>query len=537
MMTFFRNLFLLALTIITLGYPQFAQANAGDEARLKTLFQAMLDQQKQAAEKNGGELVLEGDIQIENAGSYYAITLPHATLKNKNGTSLEIGLVAVNASAQPTPGTWKMTIALPTPFVLKDTGGKPLMSLHIGGQSATGIWNEKIEYFTQMNATYRDITAEDTAKSFIAKLPALTFKTDLKETTPGKWSGPIETRLGKLEVTIPQKQTKISLKSGAVQFDLLSYDPALIKAKRTQIEALQQNAQENPASKTPPSAEHKAAIGNLIFDLLTKSGEGLRTNYAIEEFEIIAPQPGQTEIGRFSLAKASMSVALTGFAGDRVSVEFGLDYDGLDPKPLTAQMQNILPREAHLDWKLNNVPLQQLAATLNNSLGGMASASPQMSQMGAAALLFKLPAILSQAETKMVVEKNFIANDLYRAELNGGVGADISAFTGFVSDFVLGVYGLDNLITALENAASEPTTMYRSTIGSWASTLKYLKGFGAMQKDEQDTTFHRYHFELTPQGQMLLNDKDAAAMFSKSILPPLPADTQKPAVTPPAAAQ
>lgn len=523
-----RTLYLLILFVLTTGMaPSFAAAQNNDQARLKTLFESVLNTQKAEAQARGSTLVLEGDIQIENAGHYYAVTLPHASLKHKDGSTMEIGMIAVNASPQQAKGVWKMTIALPTPFILKDKTGTPLMSVNIGGQNVTGTWNEAVEYFTQLNASYTDVTAEDMAKTFSLKLPMLSVKSDLKETTPGKWSGPMEAHLQKLDLTIPQQKTKISLESATAHFDLLSYDPLLIKAKRTELAALRDHASQPATDGQPlpaPSPEHMSAVGQLIFDLLTKSGEGFKTTYALKNLEIIAPQPGQEAMGKFGLEKGLLSIETSGFSSDKVSLNIGLDYDGLDPRPLNEQFQNLLAKEAHISWALKNVPLQQLAATLTNAFSGMAQGSPAMTQMTAAGLMFKIPAILSQAQTSLVVEKNFMMNDLYRTELNGQMLADITAATGFTSDFVLGVYGLDNLIIALENAAANPNTMYRKNIQGWAANLKYFKGFGVKQKDDQATPLYRYHFQMTPQGQMLLNEKDAASVFTGSFLPPLPAD-------------
>lgn len=496
-----------------------SSARAQDQTALRAMFESIMDKQKQAATERGDTLNFEGDIQIEDAGSYYAATLPHASLTTKEGNTLEIGMIAVNASPQSKPGIWKVTIALPTPFTLKDSKGTPLMTMSVGSQSVTGIWNNNIEYFTQLNADYRDIIVQDVTQGFSAKLGTLGLKSDLTETAPGKWSGPIDIKLEKLEAVIPDRQMKISLGSATNRVHLLSYDPALIQSKRAELSALQEKA-----ANSTKNEEQNLAIGTLIFDLLTKSGDGLKTDYAVENFEVIAPQPGQQAMGKFSLEKGSLSLVLSGFSEDKVTLLLGLDYEGLDPRPLSAHIRNVMPRETHLEWELKNVPVQQLAATLQNTLGGLTSSTKGMNQMGMAALMFKLPAILSQAGTALTVEKNYINNDLYRAELDGDVKTDLSAFTGFVSDFMLKVYGLDNLITALENAAAEPTTMYRTTIGGWASNLRYFKGFGLRQKDDQSTPYYTYHFELTPQGQMLLNDKDAAAMLSGSLLPPIPGE-------------
>ncbi|MCD8562869.1 MAG: hypothetical protein LRY54_02175 [Alphaproteobacteria bacterium] len=487
-------------------------ARADDTAKLKTVFSTMLEDQKKAAAARGETLELEGDTQIENAGNYYAVTLPHISLKTKDGETLEIGIIAVNTSAADKPGSWKMTFALPTPLILKDPAGNPKLNLAINGQKVTGIWNEDIGYFTQMDALYSGISLTDIAQNFSANIGSISIKSNLEERSPGKWSGPLSGRLEKLDILIPDRQMKLSLKSLENNIEFLSYDPALIRTKQQELAAA------TAANESP---------GQILFDLLTKSGEGFKTTYDIEGLEIIAPQPGQNTMGKFGLDAGAVSLALSGFSADKVAASISLNYRGLDPRPLSTHLQNVMPREAHLSWELKDVPLQKLSATVQNTFSA-AKDNPAATQAGMAALVFKLSALLSQAQTRLSVQKNYMMNDLYRTNLDGGVSADITALLGFSSDFVLNVYGLNNLITALDNAAIEPTTMYRTTLQSWAANLKYFKGFGLLQKDESNAAFHSYHFQLTPQGQILLNDKDAAGLIGGSLLPPLPTDATQP---------
>ncbi|MCD8520322.1 MAG: hypothetical protein LRY57_03350, partial [Alphaproteobacteria bacterium] len=374
----------------------------------------------------------------------------------------------INTSAADKPGSWKMTFALPTPLILKDTAGNPKLNLAINGQKVTGIWNEDIGYFTQMDALYSGISLTDIAQNFSANIGSISIKSNLEERSPGKWSGPLSGRLEKLDILIPDRQMKLSLKSLENNIEFLSYDPALIRTKQQELAAA------TAANESP---------GQILFDLLTKSGEGFKTTYDIEGLEIIAPQPGQNTMGKFGLDAGAVSLALSGFSADKVAASISLNYRGLDPRPLSTHLQNVMPREAHLSWELKDVPLQKLSATVQNTFSA-AKDNPAATQAGMAALVFKLSALLSQAQTRLSVQKNYMMNDLYRTNLDGGVSADITALLGFSSDFVLNVYGLNNLITALDNAAIEPTTMYRTTLQSWAANLKYFKGFGLLQKDE-----------------------------------------------------
>src|SRR5690606_24068324 len=113
----------------------------------------MLNQRAEQARAQGGELVRDGAVIVEKAKEYYAVTLPPLSLRGKNNTRVDIGMIAVNASPGKEEGEWRMSVALPMPLIVRDMNqdGRTL-TVDIARQNMAGIWHEKIEGFSKLNA-------------------------------------------------------------------------------------------------------------------------------------------------------------------------------------------------------------------------------------------------------------------------------------------------------------------------------------------------------------------------------------------------
>lgn len=89
-----RTFFLLfGFSLIAGGGPAAAAPAINDAgaAGLKTQIQTLLDRQKSARKLAGGELVTQGEILIEQADNYYAVTLPDITVKDAAGAKHPCG--------------------------------------------------------------------------------------------------------------------------------------------------------------------------------------------------------------------------------------------------------------------------------------------------------------------------------------------------------------------------------------------------------------------------------------------------------------
>lgn len=155
---------------------------------LKGQIEGFLEHQRDIAAQNGCTLTVKGDVMIEKADSYYALTLPHLRYTDAKGIRTEIGTVSINAIPQGTH-EWKMTVALPTPMISFQKNNAGQFRIDIGAQNASGIWNEKLAHFTSLNAAFGNIKFMDVMDKDAFTIGSVTFNSSLSEQDPGAFTG------------------------------------------------------------------------------------------------------------------------------------------------------------------------------------------------------------------------------------------------------------------------------------------------------------------------------------------------------------
>lgn len=151
-----RFFLMTALLALTLPAATASAAPSAEETRLRQAVEHLVASQKSAFEKTGGTFAASGDMMIEKAGSYYAVTLPDITLIHPNRAQTALGLIALNASPAG-EGRWNITMALPTPIVTKGQDGAVQSELLLGQQFFSGRWDEKFRNFTSLKTLYQNV--------------------------------------------------------------------------------------------------------------------------------------------------------------------------------------------------------------------------------------------------------------------------------------------------------------------------------------------------------------------------------------------
>lgn len=202
----------------------------------------------------------EGEMTVEAAGTYYAVTTPILSLALPNGATRSIGMVAINAIPTDDPDIIKVAIAIPTPIVDKDPNGKPLGQITIGNQALSGQWHLAGAAFVQLDARYANIVAVDTLNATETKVPSLAIAMQLQKAADGKWTGPSEIIA-----------TNYSHRSKDGTFQVAD---ARMKSKVTSLDL---TARPAAPEKKGDAADFKVALANAI----SKMADGLDTNVAL----------------------------------------------------------------------------------------------------------------------------------------------------------------------------------------------------------------------------------------------------------------
>lgn len=190
-----RFLQIICVTLISLSLLTETQALAeeldANGQQLKSLFETLIENQNKASKKSGVKVNFDGDISVEQTGEYYAVTLPFLSLDYNDGSSMNIGLIGINAAPHDSPDKWKMTFALPAQMNFQDSDDQTLFTVDIGAQRSSGVWSESLGYFSKLDANFENIAFENVRDGFTLSLPAARAVYDLDEDENKKWSGPL----------------------------------------------------------------------------------------------------------------------------------------------------------------------------------------------------------------------------------------------------------------------------------------------------------------------------------------------------------
>jgi hypothetical protein len=487
-----------------------AEINAEGAQKLKAIFENILSYQRDTTRPEGAKLQYEGEVMVEQASTYYAVTLPHVRMLYPDGTRLDIGMVSINASPYDKPGQWKMAVAVPTPIVLLGTQQSQAIKINIGGQKTAGIWDENLENFAKLDAQYKDITVENPVSGFSLKIPESRILYDFANTPEGKWSGPGRIQLTNITAVLPGfANLKIAEATGDFVID--AYNPAILKTYRAFLKTYFQEMEKQTRAGTKPDAAKTKELADKLADLLMNSSNGFKGDYSVTGLDIGWPGPQGAPEQNLKVAKAYFGLGASGFLDKNVSLGLRAGYDGLTVMPVPPGYDGVFPTTSNIDVAVAKVPLQQLVEVSRNTLEG-ALERPEMAQLAGFSLLMKAPVILSQAGTYMDIKNNYIGNDQYRFEINGQAKADINAVNNVTAGLKGSFRGLDALMAKVKALAADPQRPGAKNAQNLMNSLEMLKAYGKPEPGPDGQPVYMYDFIMDPKGQMLMNGKPALGM-------------------------
>lgn len=174
---------LLTLTPLAPAVAAPAVDQAGAEA-LKPRIEETLGMTAQILKSRNCTMERQGELEVEPAGSYYAITTPALSFTCAGGMTRSVGMLAINAAPTDDPNLFKVAMALPTPMTDTDKQGSKVGTLSLGPQSMSGLWNMKDHSFESIAASYRDVRYTEEGTGRTMSLASLSLNTD-KKNTPG----------------------------------------------------------------------------------------------------------------------------------------------------------------------------------------------------------------------------------------------------------------------------------------------------------------------------------------------------------------
>lgn len=462
-----RTVFFVLAAALCLAPPPCRAEAAGDEdaRKLERLFSGILDGYRAALESRGGGLTAEGGVMVEKSEAYYAVTLPRLEARAANGAHVVIGMIAVNAlPAGDGEGRWRMTVALPSPVTAYDPKGRAVITVEIGGQSFSGVWDESFGGFTGIEASYRGVSLYNAADDVRADLPDLGLSSALHPSGDGLWSGTARLGVSGLSAVFGGGD------GGTARIGELSLAAAV----------------EDYAPGVPRGAAEEKPERPGVMDLYCLAAgmpggawDGLSLDASFRDFAfdsaVSAKKAAPVRAGQ---ARAGLSV--TGARGNG-SLRLSFSGDGFDAAAAFPELEGLLPSRAALD----------LAAERLSCAGAAAGSGASVSLSGTG-----------------------FGNGHYDVTADGALTADAAAqrgFAGKASALARGFdYVMDRVGKNLENPAAEAEAKGR--LREWQAALSVLQLAGQPQPDGA----RRYELEITPQGGILVNGADIGVLLPKA---------------------
>ena len=463
--------------------PAFAQdINAQQAAHLKKVFQTILEnRQAEIAQKTDRprKLTLEGDVIVEPVETYYAITMPRMGLAYEDGTRVDIGIVALNASPHDQPKQYKMTMSLPTPILGFDAQDQEIMRLSIGTQKTAGIWHEDIETFIKLDAEYNDIAIAAATNNAQMNLQKLLIRYDLNESADKRWSGPIRFEADNFSIKAPENAASLSL------------DKLLLSI--TLDELLDEALLNSPTEEASAETEYKMADG--IDATFALTGLELSKNINNEGTENITLGSGGI---RFNFDNA-----LSG----SVDANFNMNFKDLSSSNIPADLKALIPQNGALNLTHYNIPIDSI-----NQL--MANKTDENAKTFGLSLMLKVPALMAQAGSYIETKDSFISNQDYNIAFNSILRADIAAVNSATAKATMRFTGFDKVLSMAQVAGRNLyTSTYAAPMRSLARLLERLKPLARIETTEDKGYVHIFDFVMDETGRVLINGQAALPLL------------------------
>lgn len=499
---------LLATILIFTIPPAHAALDKEGAVRVKQIFTRYLEQRQTASRLAGQDLKMEGDIMVEPGDNYYAVTMPHISVHNPDGSYTDIGILAINAMPGGKQGEWRMTIAIPTPVIGYDAQKKIQSRIDIGAQTLAGVWNEQASHFTKLDARYENVTIQRIQDGMTIKIPKTSVIFDLTPAADGKmWSGPAKYRLENLEIT-RSGDPGIS-RIGRLDIDafLHDYSPESAKTYQEKLAALAESAGDGPVSE-----KHVMGMYNMVFDSFSSIWDGFDSSIIASDIALARPAVSGSPESTFKIAKAGLALNAKGFRSNTVGLTSKVFYEGFSLTPAPQALVDATPTHFNLDLSLSKVPFRDLVALGKTSL--QSSGVSEKTPAETAALMTMALQIMTNAGTSLDIRDTTLGNTFYNAMLNGKILADLNAAMKAAGKVTLNITGLDQIMAMTKKQSGDKTLddATRKKLQDLVVSMTILQAMGQKAKDATGKEIRTYDLELTKEGQLTLNGTDLSAI-------------------------
>ena len=532
-MTFKKiRLFALGVSAFAIaGLAGYSAANAAKPVDVDGAIYLQNKIQEMLARPNMG-ITAAGEVDVEAAGTYYAVTLPHLRLDMPTPPSqtqpqggkvaFDFGISALNMVPTDVEGRYVFAQSLPTPwrYYVND---QEVFRLAIGKQKTNGIVDLPMNLAMRLDAQYDNIVMTDVrTEKPILVIDSVTGKGGYDEKTAGMFTGRIPVEINGLKLYGGGLEpfltvNKIKFYGGYTD---LSRENSIKCVQQMQVVDKQVQSYIKQAQVIDPPV-----IAGYLDSVLACMGimaDGMEGGLVIEGVQVgpaLAAAAGMQNVSLNSLYIQSFFKDI--FKEKMgVSMNFGAQKVNMQPRP--PGYSAYAPDSFHVDIGLDNIPHGKLHEIIRGILG-MYSKDAQ-SVVGNPAMLMmqvmtRLPQILNEAQSGIVANDVRISGKDWQAVLKGRVQSDINAIYGASGKGTLTFQNMDGFLNQVKAEAQDPNNPNATAMRNIITPLQMFHGLGK----SDDKGGRIFEFELTQQGNLMLNGQNV-----QQLLKP-PAANQQPA--------
>ncbi len=483
----FRTLFMTITAFTLMTFPAYAvDINDEGEAQLRTIFSDLIEDQKTAFNTETEELKVEGDIVIEQAEDYYAVTLPKLTYLTEDKKQIALGFISVNAVPTESVDNWKMSVTMPSAIHFINKDGEKEAEITLGKQKMQGVWNTDLNSFSKFKAQYNDIIIDDQKKKGRGVIDEFQMMGELKE-KDGKWSGP----------------SKAIIQGFRIEKDGQSY--LSIEDIRTNIQLVDYNSQNRKImlqKMKEANAQNKEIDPSEIMELYG-SDYTMSVNINNINGDLPASKNRKKPV-KFSMQDASFKMQSESVEDNKINHQLQFGYDDL----AASDMGEYVPSKLNFELSLAGLPAKEIfnmASSMNISRN-----NPNSAKVAALQGMMTLPQILSKAQTTLKIKDTGFSNDNYKVDMGGDFKATPSSPFGVIGDMKLNISGLDKIV---ENLESEKEGADPSKVSKINSTLKNIQAIQLFSEKKENTDL--LHLTMDEDGKILINGKDISLLMGQ----------------------
>jgi hypothetical protein len=527
-------LFALIAFTLCVCFPTHTRAqetNDQEAQRLKTSFQRLLDYQKNVNEILGSvDITYDGELTVSRQPTYYTLTFPHIYISNNNKFDnanedpsepakqvFDFGSITINAMADDKPGYWKIVLTLPEKFALYDalkaSGDPDLFSLNIGEQRSIALYSEKLGYFTKADINLSGLTFLVGGQKAGIELGGIQFYSKMEEQENGKFSGPGHVLLNNLHVSPPDQNAKVDIEELKLAFDIgdvvlptiEEYQQKILKHKDT-FKRLQDIEKQDDKEAEAISAQN---VFDMLADMYDFDMDRFSFAYSTKNVDI---KDSTDEVKTMHIASGRFGAGASGLKSDKGTLSVDINYEGFETTPADPEISDLVPQNMSTKLEAKDVPFTTLSTLTSNTLQSIAQ-NPGAAQMAWLGVVMRLPAIVSQAGTQIVIDQNNISNHIYDVTLDGNISTDMSSMTGFAAKFNMLFEGLEALLSISEKHGANESSPNANEYKQLIPTLNKLKTIGKPATGKNNNPAYSYDIELGQQGTLTINGHDVQTVF------------------------